>query len=154
MIIDNVDTESATTNEGTENVLDEVAEAVFQGGLVGEDRAAKLIYLALTTRLLSKPVSVKVTGPSSAGKSYVTSKVLQLFPEDAYYELSSMSEKALVYSEEPLQHRFLRKRGAGLEGRHLSHLPGPEWAPGRAGCHLGDVVPAEKVRANGAIHPS
>ena len=38
---------------------------------LGERRAGKLIYLAVTSRLLDRPVSVAVKGPSSGGKSFV-----------------------------------------------------------------------------------
>ncbi|MBM3271584.1 MAG: hypothetical protein FJZ01_28445 [Candidatus Sericytochromatia bacterium] len=46
-------------------------------------------------------------GPSSAGKSYTVGTALSLLPGSAYYALSSMSPKALVYSDEPLVHRHL-----------------------------------------------
>jgi hypothetical protein len=66
-----------------------------------------LIYLAVVSRLLPRPVSVAVKGPSSGGKSYLTESVLRFFPESAYYALTAMSEHALAYSDEPLMHRFL-----------------------------------------------
>lgn len=75
--------------------------------VAGESRTAKLLYLALTSRLLEKPVSVAVKGPSSGGKTYLTEQVLSFFPEGAYHALTAMSEKALAYSEEPIRHRFL-----------------------------------------------
>ena len=34
-------------------------------------------------------------------------QVLTFFPEDAYYEWTAMSERALAYDDEPLVHRFL-----------------------------------------------
>jgi hypothetical protein len=73
----------------------------------GEVRTVKLLYLALTSRLLEKPVSVAVKGPSSGGKTYLVERVLDFFPEAAYHALTAMSEKALAYSEEPIEHRFL-----------------------------------------------
>jgi hypothetical protein len=76
-------------------------------GLVGEDINSKLLYLALTTRLREKPVSIALKGTSSSGKSYTVEKVLLTMPPSAYYALSSLSERALAYSEEPLVHRFL-----------------------------------------------
>jgi hypothetical protein len=75
--------------------------------VAGEARTAKLLYLALTSRLLEKPVSVAVKGPSSGGKTYLVERVLDYFPEAAYHPLTAMSEKALAYSEEPIKHRFL-----------------------------------------------
>ena len=53
-------------------------------GVVGERRGAKLIYLATTSRLLSRPVSIVVKGPSSGGKSFVTESVLKFFPASAF----------------------------------------------------------------------
>lgn len=85
--------------------------ALFAGEIgrrvAGETRTAKLLYLALTSRLLEKPVSVAVKGPSSGGKTYLTEQVLSFFPGSAYHALTAMSEKALAYSEEPIKHRFL-----------------------------------------------
>ena len=37
----------------------------------------------------------------------VDEKVLDFFPDTAYHALTSMSEKALVYTEEPLSHRYI-----------------------------------------------
>jgi len=76
-------------------------------GLVGEERTAKLLYLALTSRLLDKPVSVVVKGPSSGGKSFTVETVLQALPERAYLDFTSMSEHALVYDDRPISHRFI-----------------------------------------------
>src|SRR5689334_9698987 len=74
-------------------VLDRVADHLATQGVVGEERAIKLLYLVLTTRFLGRPVSAVVKGPSSAGKSFAVEKVLSLFPPEAYYWLTAMSEK-------------------------------------------------------------
>jgi len=42
---------------------------------VGESANAKLLYLALTTRLLDDPVSVVLKGVSSGGKSFTVDTV-------------------------------------------------------------------------------
>jgi hypothetical protein len=77
----------------------------------------------LTSRFLPRPVSVAFKGPSAGGKSYLTDQVLKFFPERAYYALSAMSERALAYSEEPLQHRFLVIfEAAGLASDFASYL--------------------------------
>ena len=104
-------------------ILDRLLDELAQGGLVGEERAAKLLYLALTSRLLDRPVSVVVKGPSSGGKSYTAEQVLRLFPENAYYVLTAASERALAYSQEPLKHRFLvMYEAAGMESEFTSYL--------------------------------
>jgi hypothetical protein len=89
------------------DILERMASELARSGVAGESRVAKLLYLAVTSRVLQKPVSVAVKGPSSGGKSHLTERVLGFFPESAYYALTAMSERALAYSEEPLEHRFL-----------------------------------------------
>jgi len=76
-------------------------------GLVGENRAAKLVYLALTSRLFAEPVNIVVKGLSSSGKSYVVECVIRLFPPEAVYEMTAMSERALIYLEESLEHTVI-----------------------------------------------
>jgi hypothetical protein len=89
------------------DILDELDHTLSELGLVGERRTAKLVYLAVTSRLLDQPVSIAVKGPSSGGKSFVVESTLKLFPPEAFYALSAMSDRALAYSSEPLQHRHL-----------------------------------------------
>ena len=67
-----------------DSILDLVIGVGRRMGVVGEDRAIKLLYLAATSRLLDRPVSLVIKGPSSAGKSYVVERTLSLFPNDAY----------------------------------------------------------------------
>jgi hypothetical protein len=88
-------------------ILDVFAAEIGAAGLAGEQRLVKLIYLVVTSRLLDRIVSIAVKGPSSAGKSFVVERVLGYFPPSAFYALSAMSEHAIVYDQEPLQHRIL-----------------------------------------------
>jgi hypothetical protein len=89
------------------NILERFARDLARSGVAGESRVAKLLYLAVTSRFLERPVSVAVKGPSSGGKSYLTERVLSFFPESSFYALTAMSEHALAYSDEPLVNRFL-----------------------------------------------
>jgi hypothetical protein len=92
-------------------------------GHAGEQRACKLLFLVTTSRLLDKIVSAGVKGPSAAGKSAAVERVLGFFPQEAYYSLSGMSERALAYSEELLKHRmFVVYEAAGLTGDWASYL--------------------------------
>jgi hypothetical protein len=89
------------------NILEAFDQELSRLGLVGERRAAKLIFLAIISRLLDRPVSVAVKGPSSGGKSFVVETTLKFFPSAAFYSLTAMSDRALAYSNEPLKHRHL-----------------------------------------------
>jgi len=71
------------------DILAVVARILASAGVAGEARTLKLLYLILVSRFLPRPASAAVKGPSSGGKSYALERVLDLFPEDAYYALSA-----------------------------------------------------------------
>jgi hypothetical protein len=107
----------------SENVLTEFGHVLNAGGVVGEERNAKIIYLALTSRFLTRPVSLAVKGPSSSGKSFLAAQVIRFFPESAVYCLTAMSERALAYTDADLCHRFLVIcEAAGISGDFASYL--------------------------------
>jgi hypothetical protein len=95
------------------DILDRFMDDIRLAGVAGEDRLARLTYLALTSRLLpwgkatNRPVSVIAKGTSSTGKSHTTQTVLRFFPPTAYLDLGSMSKRYLLYADENLSHRFL-----------------------------------------------
>jgi hypothetical protein len=89
------------------NILARFVADARREGVVGEERLLRLLYLVLTSRLLDKPVSVAVKGPSSGGKSFLTTLVVSFFPKDACHVVTAMSERVLAYGDEPLDHRML-----------------------------------------------
>jgi hypothetical protein len=105
------------------DILGRFAKELVRSGVAGEGRIAKLLYLALTSRLLEKPVSIALKVPSSGGKSHVVERVLTFFPKSAYYALTAMSERTLAYSQEPIKHRFLViYEAAGMSGEFATYL--------------------------------
>jgi hypothetical protein len=127
------------------DILTLFAREVAGAGLAGESRLAKLIYLAVTSRLLDRVVSIAVKGPSSAGKSFVVECELAYFPPAAYYALSAMSEHAIVYDREPLQHRILViYEAAGLAGELATYMVRSLLSEGRV-----RYVTVEKVKGGG-----
>jgi len=89
------------------DILAAFSEDLERCRVVGERTNGQLLYLALTSRLLDKIVSVAVKGPSSGGKSFLVTSVVSFFPSTAVYQFTSFSEKTLYYTEEPLSHRHL-----------------------------------------------
>jgi hypothetical protein len=89
------------------DILREFQNAICASGVVGEERNAKLIYLALTSRLLDEPVSLAIKGVSSVGKSYTVESILKFFPSGAFIEMTAMSERALIYMKETFSHRTI-----------------------------------------------
>jgi hypothetical protein len=105
------------------DILGRLAADLANAGLVGEDRNAKVLFLALTTRLFERPVSVAVKGPSSGGKSYTVDTVLKFFPPSAYVARTMMSDRALAYSDEDFRHRHLVIfEAAGMSSEIASYL--------------------------------
>jgi hypothetical protein len=76
-------------------------------GLVGEDRNARLAYLAVASQILDDPVSLAMKGLSSSGKSFTIETVLRFFPEDALIVMTAMAERALIYMEDEFAHKTL-----------------------------------------------
>jgi 5S rRNA maturation endonuclease (ribonuclease M5) len=95
------------------DILEKFAHDLHLAGVAGEEQAAKLIYLGLTSRLLpwgkptERPVSMIPKGTSSSGKSHTLRSTLRFFPPESYFDLGSMSKRYLLYSEESLEHRFI-----------------------------------------------
>lgn len=105
------------------SILPYVIRTVGRLGVAGAGRLVATLYLALVSRLLKRPVSIAIKGPSAVGKSYPVEQTLRLFPAEAYYTLTAMSERALAYSEEPLIHRMLvLYEAAGMSGDFASYL--------------------------------
>jgi hypothetical protein len=96
---------------------------VENAGLVGEIDNAKIIYLALTSRLFERPVSIALKGTSSVGKSFTIEQVLKFFPATAYFVRTGMSERAIIYSPEDYRHRFIIIfEAAGMMSDLMSYL--------------------------------
>jgi hypothetical protein len=88
-------------------ILDRFKAEVRGCGLVGEERNAATIYLAICSRLLDRQVSVAVKGHSASGKSWTVETVVSFFPDDEVIEFTAMSERALIYSKRDFRHRTL-----------------------------------------------
>jgi hypothetical protein len=108
----------------SENILDQVYQtARDELFVVDEERLVKVIYLVMTSRLFDKIVSLIVKGPSATGKSYTVQQVLKLFPAHARLEMTSMTDRALVYTEQSLQHRMLvLYEATGLTSGFMAYL--------------------------------
>ncbi len=93
-------------------------------GVAGERVAVMLVFLAMVSRLLPRPVSVAVKGPSSAGKSFLVEQTLRLVSRRGVLR-AHRDERAgagLLRRTAPASHARL-VRGGRLVRRHgqLSH---------------------------------
>jgi len=105
------------------DILGRFGAEVESTGLVGETNNAKILYLALTSRLFERPVSIAIKGVSSVGKSFTVEQVLKFFPPAAYFVRTGMSERAIIYSTEDYRHRFIIIfEAAGMNSDMVSYL--------------------------------
>lgn len=85
----------------------------------GDTATARLLYLALTSRVFPRPVSMILKGHSGVGKNHAVEAVLKFIPEEAYWRLSSSTPKAFVYDRRDFRHRMLIvAEAAGIGGEH------------------------------------
>jgi len=63
---------------------------------VEAERLFKLVYLAMTSRTLSRLINLTMTGPSAVGKSFLVMTTTRFFPAAATYALSGISERLLA----------------------------------------------------------
>lgn len=68
-------------------------------GVVGEEDNVLLVVLVATSRLLAHPLSVSIVSGSSAGKSWMLNRILDLFPLEDVHRFTRMSPRALFYDE-------------------------------------------------------
>jgi len=105
------------------DILNEVYAVAQEMGVTGEERTVKILYLSLVSRFLNRPVSVVIKGPSAAGKSYVLDANVKLFPAEAYYLFTAMSDRMLAFTEAEFKHRvILLAEASGLASDFQSYL--------------------------------
>jgi len=81
-------------------LVKQVADDVAVLGVAGERELTVTLYLVGTSRLLARPLSAIVQGPSSSGKSYIIDAVAKLFPPESVIRATSMTPQALFYMAE------------------------------------------------------
>ena len=86
------------------NILDDFASC----GLVGEEANKLLGYIAMTSRMQPKPLSVQILSSSGSGKSALQDAVVGFCPAEDVVKRTSMSGKSLFYKQQTsLKHKLL-----------------------------------------------
>lgn len=88
-------------------LLNQALDLLERRGLARERRNASIIFLALVSRTLERPVNIFIAGPPSGGKSHSAKKVLELFPSRAFRRVTTMSPKAILYMKGSLRNVVL-----------------------------------------------
>jgi len=86
------------------DLIDRIVRQVQSMGVINERNLIILMYVAATSRVLKNPINIVTKGASSGGKSFTTTRVLELVGPDYVNELTSSSALSLVYDTRPLSH--------------------------------------------------
>jgi hypothetical protein len=86
------------------DLVDAILGAVRQVH-AGDDDNALALLLAWASLRFDDPVSVLIQGPPSTGKSHLIETLRSLWPPESYVFRSSLSPRALAYTDENLAHR-------------------------------------------------
>src|SRR5262245_22289512 len=90
------------------DLLKTVMDDIERLGVAGERPLAIALYLTGVSRLLTRPLAVRVKGPSSSGKSYVIRSVSALFPPEVVIHATQMTPQALYHMPPGgLRHRWV-----------------------------------------------
>jgi hypothetical protein len=71
------------------DLMDRVVHQVQEMGVVNEPELIQLSYVAATSRVLDKPINPVVKGASSGGKSFTTTRTLDLIGPDYVHYLTT-----------------------------------------------------------------
>jgi hypothetical protein len=96
-------------------LIDRIVADISTLGYVGEEMNKLVIYLVATSRKLGRreespdqPMALLVKGESASGKTAMVDTVLKLMPPEDVFQVTSFSEKALLYlPRDYLQHKIV-----------------------------------------------
>ena len=86
-------------------LIERIREAIACQGYAGDTRPPLLAYIAVTSRLLERPLNLAFVAPSAAGKNKAVDAALELMPPEAFFVEKAGSARALIYNEEDFEHR-------------------------------------------------
>lgn len=89
------------------DLIDRMIRQVQALGVVNERELIVLTFIAATSRILKQPVNLLAKGASSSGKSFTTTRTLELIGPDFVNFLTTSSALSLVYDDRPLAHTVL-----------------------------------------------
>jgi hypothetical protein len=91
-----------------EHLVQQVIDDVHALGVAGENAIVAVLYLTGVSRLLPRPLSSRVHGPSASGKSFLIEATASLFPAETVLAATSMTPQALYHSgQDELRNRWV-----------------------------------------------
>jgi len=79
-------------------LLFDILQFVKKLGVAGEEKTSLTHYIVFTSRITDEPLSEIAKGESSAGKSFLISQIMRMFPKDAYINITDASAQSFYYA--------------------------------------------------------
>jgi hypothetical protein len=89
------------------NLLDRIGGAMRACGYAGDLRPPTLLYVAMTSRHLERPMNVAVVSQSAAGKNRTVDAAAELMPPEALHVVKAGSPHALIYTDADFKERVV-----------------------------------------------
>jgi hypothetical protein len=89
------------------DILNRVGRAMAAAGYAGDTTPAELAWVAISSRLLERPLNLVFVAPSAAGKNRAVDAAVEYVPAEAVYIMSAASPRVLIYTTEDFQHRMI-----------------------------------------------
>jgi hypothetical protein len=76
-------------------------------GYAGATEPVELLWLALHSRSLERPINVAVRGASASGKTFAIETAMRFHPPRAVHDLTAASERSLAYTNFNTEHAYV-----------------------------------------------
>jgi hypothetical protein len=142
------------------DLIDRITADIESQGVAGEQDLTATLYLVFTSRKLRRPLSARVRGPSTSGKSHVIDRTADLMPPEAVLRSTQISPNALFYLEKGgLRHKLIvageRSRNEQDEAADATRALREMQSSGRLSkllaMKVGDRIVTELIEQDGPI---
>jgi hypothetical protein len=89
------------------DIVGRAREVIAQRGYAGDTGAPALVFVAIVSRFLPRPMNLALVGPSAAGKNEAVRTGAALHPPEAVYTMSAGSARALIYDPDDFTNRMV-----------------------------------------------
>lgn len=96
-ILSNQEQEEALNYLKQKNLIFQTQIDLEKTGIIGEEKNALLLYIAMTSRKCNDPLSVVCLAKSGTGKSYLMEKVAACFPWNELLENTQFTQNSFYY---------------------------------------------------------
>jgi len=114
--------EAALERLRSPSLLYDYGQFIKRLGVIGEEKNVLILLLVFVTRLFDQLISLVIKAESSTGKSFILKTCLRVLPEECFEVYTSMSDKAIIYTEKDFRHKFLIFYEFAGQSEEVDHL--------------------------------